>query len=85
MGFFPSYMVVYVCIYLSIHPDPSIHPTFLASLRPFLVRLPINLKSTVRVQSNLPLQNSLIRAFSRDVTSALLVFQNNETAAMLVF
>ena len=40
---------VYVCIYLSIHPDPSIHPTFLASLRPFLVRLPINLKWTVRV------------------------------------
>ena len=30
---------VYVCIYLSIHPDSSIHSTFLASLRPFLVRL----------------------------------------------
>ena len=27
----------------------------------------------------------LLRAFSRDVTTAMLVFQNNKTAAMLVF
>ena len=45
---------------------PSIHQTFLASLRPFLVCLPINLKWTVRVQSKPALQNSTYQdVFSR--------------------
>ena len=56
----------------SIHPSslPSIHPSSLPSIHPFI---------------HPSIHPSIYRAFSHDVTTAILVLQNNKTAATLVF
>ena len=53
---------------------PSIHPSSLPSIHP-----------STHPSTHPSIHPSIYRAFSHDVTTAILVLQNNKTAAMLVF